>query len=207
MKQSSPSTLRNRDVIRDVLLAHAPARGRALETSAGTGQHSLHFAEALPEITWQPTDLDERALASIAAWRDDSGLPNLLPPMRLDVRDDPWAPAAEHPLDLVVSINMIHISPWEAAVGLFAGAGRHLTPGGVLFTYGPYLRDGRFTSESNERFEGWLKGLDASYGQRDLQDLETLAEGCGLVREHIIPMPANNFSVLYRKPLKGSRRS
>ncbi|MCO4771382.1 MAG: DUF938 domain-containing protein [Deltaproteobacteria bacterium] len=199
MKLNSPSSLRNRDVILDVLRTCAPTRGFALETSAGSGHHSVHFAAAFPELQWQPTDLSDEALRSIAAFREEAALPNLLAPQRLDVTDATWAPCPDG-ADLVVSINMIHISPWETAVGLFAGAARVLRPGGVLFTYGPYLVDGEFTAPSNERFEGWLKSLDPSYGQRDLDALNELATAGGLVREQLIPMPANNFSVIYRKP-------
>lgn len=198
MKLQSPSTARNRDVILAVLRDHAPSTGFALETSAGTGEHGVHFARAFPGLQWQSTDISDESLASAAAWRDDAGLTNLLPPSKLDVTDIDW-PVPTDGADLVVSINMIHISPWEASVGLFEGAARVLKPGGVLCTYGPYLMDGQFTSPSNERFEGWLKGLDPAFGQRDLADLAGLASAVGLVREQLIPMPANNFSVVYRK--------
>jgi len=199
MKLDSPSTRRNRDPILEVLRDHAPRSGFALETSAGSGQHSVHFAAAFPELTWQPTDVSDEALASIAAWREEAGLPNLLQPQRLDVCDSRWDPVPDSGASLVLSINMIHISPWEASEGLFAGAGRLLTPGGALITYGPYLVDGAFTAPSNERFEGWLKGLDPRFGQRDLEALRELAETNGLTREALVPMPANNFTVVYRK--------
>ncbi len=200
MKLDSPSTRRNRDPILAVLQEHAPREGFALELSAGSGQHSVHFASAFPDLTWQPTDISDEALASIAAWRAEAALPNLLAPCRLDVTDSRWAPVPEDGAALVLSINMIHISPWEASEGLFAGAARELAPGGVLITYGPYLVDNEFTSPSNERFEGWLKSLDERYGQRDLDALRELAEAGGMTREAVIPMPANNFTVVYRKP-------
>jgi len=198
VRLQSPSTARNRDVILTVLRDYAPTSGFALETSAGSGEHGVHFASAFPEMQWQPTDIADESIASIAAWRTHTGLTNLLPPRRLDVTDQAW-PAPADGADLIVSINMIHISPWRASVGLFEGAGRTLKPGGVLYTYGPYLVDGQFTSESNERFEGWLKGLDPEFGQKDLAVLGELAASVGLVREQVLPMPANNFSVIYRK--------
>ncbi len=199
MRQRSPSTARNREPILEVLQTVVPPRGFVLETSAGSGEHSVFFAAAFPELTWQPTDVSEQALASISAWRADANLPNLLPPEPLDVRDSRWAAVPESGADVVLSINMIHISPWEAAVGLFEGAGRALLPGGVLVTYGPYLVDGAFTSPSNRQFEDWLKGLDPAYGQRDLEALRELAEANGLTRDAVVPMPANNFTVVYRK--------
>lgn len=198
MKLDSPPSQRNKDVILAVLREEDPSDGFALELSAGSGVHSVHFAAAFPGLTWQPTDIDPAALASVSARREESGLPNLLAPRRLDVTTEDWgvpAPGAT----LVTSINMIHISPWEASEGLFAGVGRHLAPDGVFVTYGPYLVDGAFTAPSNERFEGWLKGLDPRFGQRDLEDLRALAEGCGLRRTRLVEMPANNFCVVYRR--------
>ena len=115
----------------------------------------------------------------------------------LDVTDVDWG--LPQPMNLITSINMIHISPWAASEGLFAGAGRHLAPGGVLVTYGPYNVDGAFTAESNARFDASLRSRDAAWGIRDLDDLLALATAAGLSREALIPMPANNFTVVYRK--------
>src|SRR4051812_33097084 len=138
--RSSPSTARNREPILAVLAPRLPGAGLVLEIAAGAGEHALFNAAALPHLQWQPTDADEMALASIAAWRDHAGTPTLLPPLHLDASDpDGWPISAA---DAVISINMIHISPWAATLGLLAGAGRLLPAGGPLFTYGPYLQDG-----------------------------------------------------------------
>ena len=198
-KLDSPSTARNRGPILEVLKGVVPRDGWVLETSAGSGQHSVYFAEAFPRLTWQPTDIDDRSLRSIEAWAQEAQLPNLLAPERLDVTETDWSSAAPDGADLVLSINMIHISPWEASQGLFAGAGRVLKPGGLLITYGPYLMDGEFTAPSNARFEQWLKSRDPRFGQRDLAALQNLGERHGLHREQLVPMPANNFTVVYRK--------
>ena len=197
MKRFSPASERNKDPILAVLRTVVPASGHALELSAGSGQHSVHFAAALPGLVWQPTDIDPTAIASVAAHREDAGLPNLLAPRVLDVTDADWG--LPQPMDLITSINMIHISPWAASEGLFAGAGRHLAPGGALVTYGPYNVDGAFTAESNARFDASLRARNAAWGIRDLDDLLALATAAGLTREALIPMPANNFTVVYRK--------
>ena len=131
-KRHAPATLRNREPIRDVLGEVLPQRGRVLEVGSGSGEHAVVFAESFPEIIWQPTDADPECLASIAAWMAEVGLPNLRPPVRLDVRDRSWIAVADQVFDAVVSINMIHIAPWEACQGLMAGAARVLRNGGVL---------------------------------------------------------------------------
>src|SRR5262249_28273084 len=151
---TSPAALRNRGPILDVLRRVLPARGTVLEIGSGSGEHAVHFAAGLPHLTWQPTDLDPDALASIAAHRRAAGLPNLLPPSELGGAVPSWpVPNA----DAVVSINMIHIAPWLAAEGLVAGAGRMLAPGAVLFLYGPFKEDGRHTAPSNAAFDASLR--------------------------------------------------
>lgn len=197
MKRFSPASERNKDPIFDVLRGVVPGAGRVLELSAGSGQHSVHFAAAFPGVTWQPTDIDPTAIASVSAYRDEAGLDNLLAPRVLDVTETDWQ--LEGPMDVILSINMIHISPWACSEGLFAGAARHLRPGGALVTYGPYNVDGAFTSESNARFDASLRSRDPSWGIRDLADLLGLAAGQGLERVDLVPMPANNFTVVYRK--------
>jgi SAM-dependent methyltransferase len=195
MKRFSPASERNKDPILDVLRDVVPATGRVLELSAGSGQHTVHFAAAFPGIVWQPSDVDEGALASVAAHREEAGLGNVLAPIRLDVTADDWGVG---PVDVVLCINMIHISPWACSEGLFAGAARVLKPGGALVTYGPYNVDGAFTSDGNARFDTSLRSRDARWGIRDLADLLGLAEAVGFAREAVVDMPANNKTVIYR---------
>lgn len=194
MKQSAPAAARNREPIREVLARELPTTGVVLEISSGTGEHAVHMARAFPGIDWQPSDVDEAALASIAAWRDETALPNLRSPMRLDATAEDW-PAA----DAIVCINMIHIAPWEAALGLFAGAARTLAPDGLLYLYGPYRFDGTFSAPSNEAFDRSLRARDARWGVRDIRDLTIAAGERGLSLRGAVSMPANNHSLLFRR--------
>ena len=191
MKKLAPATARNREPIRAVLARLVPASGVVLEIASGTGEHAVHMAGAFPHIEWQPTDPDDDALASIAAWRAEAALPNLRAPQRLDVRDAAW-PAA----NMIVCINMIHISPWEATLALFAGAARTLAPGEVLYTYGPYRFDGE-TAPSNEDFDRSLKSRDPAWGVRDVTELRRAAVGFDF--EEAVAMPANNHSLVFRR--------
>jgi len=194
----APAAARNRDPILAVLRDVLPARGVVLEIASGSGEHAVHFAQALPEIIWQPSDADAAALASIRAYRDAYGASNLLPPLRIDVRDPPW-PVDK--IDAVLSINMIHIAPWNACEGLFLGASQVLRKGGKLILYGPFNIDGRFTAQSNEAFDTSLKARDASWGIRDLADVEACAARNGLRLVSQVEMPANNLTVVFtRKP-------
>ncbi|OLL29026.1 SAM-dependent methyltransferase [Burkholderia sp. SRS-W-2-2016] len=195
-RQHSPSAERNREPILAVLRDALPASGRVLEIASGTGEHAVCFAGALPGLDWQPSDADPDARASIAAWTAHAGLANLRAPLALDVHQPDWGVDA---LDAVVCINMIHISPWSAAQALFDGAGRRLVDGGVLFLYGPYKRGGVHTAPSNEAFEQWLKSRDEQWGVRDMEAVVALGETAGLVCEQVVAMPANNFSLVFRK--------
>lgn len=193
----SPSTARNRDPILQVLGRCLPDEGLILEIAAGAGEHAVHYAAALPRLSWQPTDDDPEALASIAAWRDRAALPNLLAPLMLDAgRPDTWP--VDH-ADGLVNINMVHISPWAATQGLLTGAGRLLPVGGVLFLYGPYIETGVSTAPSNLDFDRSLKSRDPSWGIRDLDDVTTLAAEHGLKLTERIAMPANNLSLIFRR--------
>lgn len=194
----APAAARNREPILAVLKDVLPARGVVLEIASGSGEHAVHFAQALPEIIWQPSDADAAALASIRAYRDAYGASNLLPPLRIDARDPPW-PVDK--VDAVVSINMIHIAPWNACEGLFLGASQVLRKGGKLILYGPFNIDGRFTAQSNEAFDASLKARDAAWGIRDLVDVEACAARNGLRLVSTVEMPANNLTVVFaRKP-------
>ncbi|TAM02956.1 MAG: DUF938 domain-containing protein [Paraburkholderia sp.] len=187
---------RNAAPILEVLRGALPARGKVLEIASGTGQHAVHFAAALPDIEWQPSDADPLARASILAWREHAGLSNLLAPLDLDVRREPWPIDAA---DAVVCINMIHIAPWEAAIALMNGAGQRLAAGGALVLYGPYRRGGAHTAPSNEAFDAQLRERDPAWGVRDMEAVEALAQAQGLLCEQRVPMPANNFSLVFRK--------
>ena len=196
LRQRSPSAERNREPILAVLRDTLPATGRVLEIASGTGQHAMCFAGALPGLDWQPSDADADARASIAAWIAHDGLPNVRAPLAVDVHQPDWGADS---LDAVVCINMIHISPWSAAEALFAGASRRLVDGGVLYLYGPYKRGGAHTSPSNDAFDQQLRSRDPSWGVRDMETVIALGASVGLMCDEPIPMPANNFSLVFRK--------
>lgn len=194
---SSPATARNRGPILEVLAAHLPARGRVLEIASGAGEHALSAALAFPELSWQPTDPDLSARDSIAAWRDAGGAANLAAPLALDASDpDSWP---DGPFEAMVSINMVHISPWAATEGLMAGAGRVLRPGGLLYLYGPYREADAPLSDSNAAFDASLKARDPAWGLRELEEVKALAKTNGLAFVLRIAMPANNLSLLFRR--------
>ncbi|HIJ62838.1 MAG TPA: DUF938 domain-containing protein [Rhodospirillaceae bacterium] len=195
--RTAPSTARNRDPILAVLRPRLPSAGIVLEIAAGAGEHAVYNAAALPHLQWQPTDRDDDALASIAAWHRHAGLPNLLPPLRLDAsRPDTW------PVDdaaAIVSINMIHISPWAATEGLMTGAGRILRAGGLLFLYGPYIEPGIETAASNLAFDRDLRSRNPDWGLRHLDLITELAAGHRLHLSERVAMPANNLALVFHK--------
>src|SRR5450432_572395 len=190
------ATERNRDPILEVLRGVLPPTGLVLEIASGTGQHVAYFARALPALRWQPSDPSAAHLESIRAWSAASGADNIASPLLLDVQHAPW-PVAQ--ADAVLNINMIHIAPWSAAEALFRGAARLLPAAGVLYLYGPFKRGGQHTSPSNERFDARLRGEDARWGVRDLDELAVLATSVGFEPGEIIAMPANNLSLVYRR--------
>jgi SAM-dependent methyltransferase len=192
----APAVARNREPILAVLRRHLPAHGTVLEVASGTGEHAVHFAAALPQLTWHPSDGDARALRSIAAHRAAAALPNLMQPLALDVTAPEW------PLvhaDAIVCINMVHIAPWAAAEGLMAGAGRLLAPGNVLYLYGPFRVDGEHTAPSNAAFDASLKAQDVQWGVRDVGEVADIAGLHGFDLVERVAMPANNLSVIFRK--------
>jgi SAM-dependent methyltransferase len=199
---------RNHAPIWAVLQQHLAGKsGDVVEAGSGTGQHIVHFAGNAPDLTWWPSDLNERHLRSIAAWRAHAGLPNLQAPLRIDLADPAWCPQMLEggPTDLlaVFCANVIHIAPWRVAEGLFAGAARYLRPGGRLFLYGPFKRDGKHTAISNAVFDTSLRERDPEWGVRDIVDLEELAAGVGLALIEAVPMPANNLILVFERPAKG----
>lgn len=167
-----------------------------LEVASGTGEHIVHFARTLPRLLWQPSDPDPVARRSIEAWRVEAGLFNLLPAIALDARAAQW-PVAE--ADAMLAINMVHISPWSATRGLMRGAGRLLGSGAPLYLYGAYREDGVATAPSNEAFDESLRARDPEWGVRRLEDVVAEATANGLRLDSVVPMPANNLSVVFRK--------
>jgi cyclopropane fatty-acyl-phospholipid synthase-like methyltransferase len=203
-RHASPSTARNRAPILAVLERVLPAGARVLEIASGAGEHAVFVARAMPHLLWQPSDPDTESRASITSWIAHENLPNVLPPLAIDVRADDWG--VEGAFDAVIAINMIHIAPWEAALGLLGGAGRLLGPGGVLYLYGPFMRDGQHTAPSNEAFDRSLRARDPAFGVRDLGDVIEAAAGQGLSLREIVEMPANNLSVVFTRAPAGPVR-
>lgn len=196
MKRDAPATARNREPILAVLRTILPPAGTVLEIASGTGQHAVHFARALAGLTWQPSDPDPAARASIAAWAAEARLANLRPPLAIDVVsgsfDVPDVAA-------VVTINMVHISPWEATLGLLRGAAAALPAGGPLYLYGPYRRGGTHTAPTNAMFDAELRAQNPAWGVRDLEAVEAAAAVEGLRLHRFVEMPANNLSVTFRR--------
>jgi hypothetical protein len=195
-RRSAPAALRNREPIAQVLAEWLPASGLVLEIASGSGEHAVHFAQSFPQLEWQPSDVHPDALASIEAWRAAAGLPNLRSPLVLDASSADW------PIDradALLSINMVHISPWASALGLVAGAARLLAPGAPLILYGPWLKDDVPTAPSNLDFDADLKRRDAEWGLRRVEDFAAAAgkRGLGLIETR--PMPANNMMLLLRR--------
>jgi len=193
--RSAPAALRNREPIADVLADWLPPAGLMLEIASGTGEHAAYFAERFPELQWQPSDVHADALGSIAAWRQETGRANLLRPVVLDAASGDWPVDRA---DAVLSINMVHISPWSSALGLIAGAERLLASGAPLIVYGPWLRDDVPTAESNLAFDADLKRRDARWGLRRVEDFAAAASEAFTLAE-IRPMPANNLMLLVRR--------
>ncbi|MEO0695120.1 MAG: DUF938 domain-containing protein [Pseudomonadota bacterium] len=200
----SPSAARNRDVIWEAFIKLMPPTGTIWEVGSGTGEHCVHIASVAKGLNWWPSDPDPQSRRSIAAWARDLNLQSVLAPLEIDVTRSGWttqfkAVGADAPVG-IVSINMIHIAPFEAAKGLISGAGEALTPGGRLFLYGPFSRDGQHTAPSNADFDASLKSRDPSWGVRDLErDIMPLARQAGLAFVEAIAMPANNLSVVFEQ--------
>jgi len=195
-KRYAPATLRNRDAIATVLRQVLPARGTVLEVASGSGEHVVHFAQVFPALQWQPSDPDPSALRSIAAWAGEANLPNVAPPVMLDASDAAW-PVLE--ADALLCINMVHICPWAATLGLLDGAARLLPEGGVLYLYGPYLRAEVETAPGNLAFDRSLRTRNPDWGLRDVADVTAAAQARGLAFKRLVEMPANNLSLIFRR--------
>lgn len=195
-RRHAPAVARNRDPILAVLRGALPSSGLVLEIASGTGEHAVHFARAMTGLDWQPTDPDAAARASIEGWRETERLPNLLAPLELDAAAQDWPVESA---DAIVCINMVHISPWQSALGLMAGAGRLLPAGAPLVLYGPYRRAGHAIEPGNAAFDEDLKRRNPEWGLRLLEDVADIAAVRGLDLERVISMPADNLSLVFRK--------
>lgn len=195
----APATARNREPLLAVLREVLPASGLLLEIAAGTGEHAAFFAGAFPDLTWQPSDPDPRARASIAAHAAAAGHLNLRAPLELDVTRPDWERNLPESPAAMLAVNLIHIAPWAATEGLLRGAGALLPPGGPLVLYGPYRRAGHPTAPSNEAFDADLRARDPRWGLRLLEEVTALAAEQGLDLERVVEMPANNLAVVLRR--------
>ena len=194
-KPYSESCEQNREPILAVLRDAFADRRRLLEIGSGTGQHAVYFAAELPQLVWQTADV--RAYhPGIHAWLDEAALPNVLPPLELDVNQTHWHSGR---YDAVFSANTLHIMGWPEVERFFAGVGEVLEPGGVLVVYGPFNYNGQFTSDSNARFDAWLKARDPASGVRDFEAVDALARAQGLVLQRDVAMPANNRSLVWQR--------
>jgi SAM-dependent methyltransferase len=193
--RTSPAADRNKQPILEVLRGVLPAHGQVLEIASGTGQHVVHFAAALPEIVWQPSDIEAESREDIRERVRRLRLANVHDPIMLDVHDDPW-PVADRFAGIVCS-NMIHIAPWSATLALLRGAARHLLDNGVLVLYGPFKEQGRHTAESNAAFDATLRERNAEWGVRELEVVAHVAAEHGLMQHDVMRLPANNLCVVF----------
>jgi SAM-dependent methyltransferase len=189
-----PAPERNKQPLLKVLKRVLPKTGLVLEIASGTGQHVSHFAQKLPKLEWQPTDLDPVNLASIEAWRSHTGAANIRAPLQLDVRL-PWPVRRA---DAIVNCNLIHIAPWSVTEDLFRGAKRTLRPGAVIVMYGPYRIGGHHTAPSNQAFDDSLRRRNPAWGVRDLDTVRDVAGRLAIRCEEVVQMPANNLAIVYR---------
>lgn len=195
-RRSAPAALRNRAAIAAVLARWLPPSGLVLEIASGSGEHAVAFAEQFPALEWQPSDVNDDALESVCAWRAAAGLKNLNAPLAIDAAAPDWQIARA---DAVLSINMVHISPWASALGLLDGAARLLAPGAPLILYGPWLIDSIGTAPSNLAFDADLKHRDPAWGLRRVEDFASAAGERGFDLVETQPMPANNLMLLLRR--------
>ncbi|XP_022317586.1 methyltransferase-like 26 [Crassostrea virginica] len=200
-----PAAERNKEPMLNVLKEHLPVdqEGQALEIASGSGTHVALFAQHFPLMSWQPTEIDQKCLQSISAYKDHYGLQNVKEPFPLDVTSpvESWNAGSFQAcsLDAVVNMNMIHISPWDTAIGLFKGCGTLLKSGGLLFLYGPFAVHGNLTPESNISFDASLRQRDSRWGVRDVEDVEKLALQNNMSLLKTVDMPANNKTLVFKK--------
>lgn len=200
-RKFAPSTQRNREPILEILLQVLPKKGTVLEVASGTGEHGIFFSYHLAPRLWLPSDPNPELRASIIAWQEFLPCSYILPPLDLDASAEVWPVERdfllESPITAIVNINMIHISPWSACLGLMAGAGRILKSGGILYLYGPYKQNGQHTAPSNVTFDEYLQSQNSAWGVRNLQNVIAAAAANNLKLEQVYSMPANNLSVVF----------
>lgn len=200
MLETHPSVLRNREPVLAVLREVLPESGQVLEIASGSGDHAVYYGRHFPGLSWQPSDPDPQARASITAKIAESGLPNVLPPLALDLLDPSGLPErANTAFNAVVNMNMLHISPWATCTGLMAIAAGLLESGEPLFIYGPFLVQGRQTAPGNMEFDASLRQQNPEWGIRQLEEVTATAADHGLALERRVDMPANNLSLIFRK--------
>ena len=195
-RQYAPATLRNRDFILDVLRDVLPTTGVILEIASGSGEHIVHFARISRLSFSNLPILNRDALSSIAAWVKAAGVTNVRAPIALDASHSVWPIASA---DGIICINMVHISPWEATLGLIKGAAAILPPASPFYLYGPYIREGFATAPSNQAFDRSLRDRNPRWGLRDLEAVAAMAQSVGFSAPVITEMPANNLSVVFRR--------
>ncbi len=196
LRQYAPATLRNRDLILGILRDVLPTKGVILEIASGSGEHVVHFARSFPDLVFQPSDREPKSLESVAAWVEATRVANVLAPTVLDVSQSAWPIASA---DGIICINMVHISPWEATLGLVKGAAAILPSTAPFYLYGPYKREGFATAPSNQAFDRSLRDRNATWGLRDLEAVAAAAQSVGFSVPTITEMPANNLSVVFRR--------
>ncbi|MEH2205651.1 MAG: DUF938 domain-containing protein [Nostoc sp.] len=205
-RKYAPATERNRESILEVLLQVLPESGTILEIASGTGEHAVFFASRLRDYLWLPTDVNPQSRASIISWTEHNVCDNVYAPLELDAKEPVWAVENggfdwlnTKPIVAIVNINMIHISPWSACLGLMAGAGRILKAGGILYLYGPFKQGGEHTAASNAAFDEYLRTENPEWGVRNLDDVIAVARAQNLILQQIYQMPANNLSVVFQR--------
>ena len=199
-KLHAPSAERNAAAITEVLVEIAPQAGRALEIASGTGQHIVTFARAMPNLDWQPTEIDPDRRSSIDAWAAESGLPNLRPTIALNATAPGWAAEQGH-RELIVLINLLHLVSTPETQILISEMANALAPSGRFALYGPFLRAGQATSDGDARFHASLKAQDPTIGYKDLAEVKDWIEATGLSVIDIRSMPANNLLLVAQGPV------
>ncbi|WP_310483599.1 DUF938 domain-containing protein [Chamaesiphon sp. VAR_48_metabat_403] len=197
-RRYAPATERNREPILAILQQVLPPTGTILEISSGTGEHGIFMAPQLAPCYWLPSDPNPDARASIAAWQQFAPCYNMCPPIDLDASSPEWLVESKEPITAIVNINMIHIAPKSAYLGLFAGAKHVLPIGGILYLYGPFKQGGVHTAHSNAAFDESLRSQNPAWGVRDLEEIVTVAHSNHLELQQVYPMPANNLSVVFK---------
>ncbi|MFW5833249.1 MAG: DUF938 domain-containing protein [Pseudomonadota bacterium] len=198
-RRFTPAAERNLAPLTAVLADLVPQHGRVLEVASGSGQHVVHWASVFAGLDFQPSDPDPDARTSIAAWTAQAGVANVRSPLALNLAESDWWHSLEAPFDLLVAVNLTHISPWPVTLGLFEGAGALLSPGGRLVIYGPFAEHGVLAPPSNRRFDAVLRAENPAWGVRDVADLDAAAAPVGLALTHRVAMPANNLVLVWER--------